>query len=163
MQSIDALLFRLHELAMEFPDDERPIFNGPASEEAISSFQAAASAQLPDDFAAFLRKCDSIIAMDVWNGYWIGGVEGLLGNIDCNDFPSEVLEGKSPVAVVPIATDGGGNAFLLALSGNKVWKWNHESGDTELIAHGFTSFLGRIVEDWEHFLRNDAAWGYLSG
>jgi len=73
MQSIDALLSRLHELEKEFSIDERPAFHQGVSADTISDLQKAVAAQIPEDFACFLRKCDSIVAMDVWNGYWIGG------------------------------------------------------------------------------------------
>jgi SMI1 / KNR4 family (SUKH-1) len=162
MQSIDDLLSRLHELAEEFSTDERPTFHQGASQDSISAFQAAA-AQVPKDFTYFLTQCDSIIAMDVWNGYWIGGVGGLLQNMARRDFPSVVSDANNSVPVIPVATDGGGNAFLMSLSGDKVWKWNHGTGDTTLVAPGFSSFLARIAEDWEHFLSDDRTWPYLSG
>jgi len=163
MQSIDALLSRLHELAEEFSIAEQPAFHQGVSADAIFALERAVMAQIPKDFSYFLRNCDAIVAMGVWNGYWIGGSEVLLRSITRKDFPSEVCEENNTTAVVPVATDGGGNAFLLSLDGDKVWKWNHETGNSTLVAHGFSSFLARIVEDWEHFLADDRAWRYLSG
>jgi len=52
---------------------------------------------------------------------------------------------------------------LLSLDGDKVWKWDHETGDLALVSLGFSSFLARIIEDWEHFLADDREWPYLSG
>ena len=163
MQSIDGLISRLHELANEFSTGERPTFHQGASSDDISALRAIAAAEVPEDFTYFLSQCDSIVAMDIWNGYWIGGVERLLRIIAGKDFPSEVSERNNPVSVIPVATDGGGNAFLLSLNGDKVWKWNHETGDAILVANGFSSFLARIAEDWEHFLSDDRTWRYLSG
>jgi hypothetical protein len=163
MQSIDGSLSRLHELAGHFSSEERPEFHPGASPDAISALQAVVRSQLPEEFTYFLGQCDSIIAMDVWNGYWIGGVEGLLRSIARKDFPSVVSESNNPVAVFPAATDGGGNGFLLSSNGDAIWKWNHETGDTTLVASGFSSFLERIADDWKHYLSGDQAWRYLSG
>jgi SMI1/KNR4 family protein SUKH-1 len=163
MQSIDAMLLRLRALATAFSVNERPTFHPGASPEAISALQAVTAGPVPEDFAYFLSQCDSIIAMDVWNGYWIGGIEWLRRSVACGDFPSAISEGGNPDSVIPVATDGGGNAFLLSLGSDKVWKWNHESGDATLVARGFAAFLARIVEDWEHFLSSDSTWSYLSG
>ena len=85
---------------------------------------------LPASIRAFLAEHDSIAAMDVWNGYWIGGVS-LLRSIERGDFPGSVESHR----VMPIATDGGGNAFLMpGDSDGRVWKWSHETSEVKVLA-----------------------------
>ena len=62
---------------------------------------------LPGDLREFLELTDSIVAMSVHNGYWLGGINNL---IDEGSLP-RVADGE---AAIPVATDGGGNAFVLA-------------------------------------------------
>jgi hypothetical protein len=162
MQIIDELLFRLHELGDCFSAEEKPTFSAGASPQAITALQGCVSQPLPDDFASFLHRCDSIVAMNVWNGLWIGGIVSLERSIKRNDFPKMLNRERNQIELVPVATDGGGNAFLMALSDRSVWKWNHESNDCTLVADDFSGFLKRIIDDWEHYLAGDFVWNYLT-
>jgi hypothetical protein len=101
--------------------------------------------------------------MEVWNGYWVGGLAQLTTNVSRGDFPATVAEENGPSGVMPVATDGGGNAFLMSLRGGTVWKWNHETGGVRAVADNFTGFLQRVLQDWEHYLSDDDTWDYLSG
>jgi len=162
MLQIDQVLSRLRKLADEFPAEGRPRFSPRASADSLVAFEKVVGTRLPEQLAGFLRQCDSIVAMDVWNGYWVGGVEQLLRSVGRNDFPAKLVEAENDV-VVPVATDGGGNAFLMSVNDQRVWKWNHETGNSTPVAHDFVSFLGRIADDWEHFIAGDPVWRYLSG
>jgi hypothetical protein len=162
MLQIDQVLSRLRKLADEFPAEERPKFSPGASADSVVGFEKVVGTRLPEQLAHFLRQCDSIVAMDVWIGYWVGGVEQLLRSMGRKDFPAKLVEANHDV-VVPVATDGGGNAFLMSVKDQRVWKWNHETGNSTTVAHDFASFLQRIADDWEHFLARDSAWHYLSG
>ena len=154
---------RLRSLAERFPADERPAFMPGSMATDITAMEQCLRSPLPDDFADFLRKCEAIHAMDVWNGYWIGGIAELMRSISRGDFPGLVANGDRPVPVVPVATDGGGNAFLLSLDGRTVWKRDHETASVQSVAAGFMGFLLRVEEDWEHYLRRDYDWQYLAG
>lgn len=102
--------------------------------------------------------------MDIWNGYWIGGLISIQQMMEQRSFPSRYAEATENYSLIPIATDGGGNAFLMALGQkNLVWKWWHETGKMDLVAKNFSEFLARVSADWEHFLTKDCTWKYLSG
>jgi hypothetical protein len=94
--------------------------------------------------------------MSVHNGYWLGGVEQLSQSTARADFPHSVEGGP----VVPVATDGGGNAFLLGPSG-RVWRWDHETDSLVEIADSFQSFLERVADDWEAYLTDRPGWQFL--
>jgi hypothetical protein len=64
---------------------------------------------------------DAVVGMSVHNGYWLGGIERLMRSACRGDFPRNVENEPA----IPVATDGGGNAFLLAADG-QVWRWDHE-------------------------------------
>ena len=63
-------------------------------------------------------------------------------------------------AAIPVATDGGGNAFLLSASG-VVWQWNHETGEVENVAPSFGAFLERVAEDWAAYISDEPDWRFL--
>ena len=132
--------------------------------------------RLPYDYVEFLSLCRRIVASDVFNGYYLYSP---LGRPADSSIPRRLLVGAEPrlqeVAVSAVAGDGGGNQFLMgvgSVAAGRVWKWNHErpvgldgvarEGLTE-IADSFTAFLERVADDWEHFVRNDPAWSYISG
>jgi hypothetical protein len=83
-------------------------------------------------------------------------VEGLVRSIARGDFPRTV-EGQ-PAA--PVATDGGGNAFLLSACG-RVWRWDRQTGDVSPVAESFGAFLTRIAADWAAYLADTPGWRYL--
>jgi hypothetical protein len=64
---------------------------------------------------------------------------------------------------MPVATAGGGNAFLMRLDDRSICKWYHETGNCTPVAADFLSFLRRVAEDWEHYLAEDWSWNYLAG
>jgi cell wall assembly regulator SMI1 len=146
--------------ARSVPQPTRPIFAPPASAEDIALLEAAVGNSLPTSIRAFLAEHDSIVAMDVWNGYWIGGVCTLLRSIERGDFPGRIDSHR----VMPIATDGGGNAFLTPVdSDGPVWKWSHETGAIKEIASSFQHFLDRIADDFRMFAAGKGDWPYMSG
>jgi hypothetical protein len=154
-------LSRLRELAGSFPEHSRPVFVPPASPEAILAFEQALGIRLTDEVREFLLVHDAIVAMNVWNGYWIGGTAELTRSVVRGDFPSEFLLGEGHVHLSPIATDGGGNAFLIAIDNGSVCHWEHETGSVSKVADSFTAFLGRVAEDWKHAAVGDEDWHYL--
>lgn len=144
---VKASLARLRELARAIPRpgcdwEERPRFEPPPSAEQVDAFERAAGFALPADLRTFLTDCGAVIEMSVHNGYWVGGVEGLARCIGRGDFPRSVA--GEPVA--PVATDGGGNAFLLSSSG-RVWRWDHETGNLSEVASSFAGFMERVASD----------------
>ncbi len=90
--------------------------------------------------------------MSVHNGYWLGGVERL----SVTDFP-QIAAGER---VAPVATDGGGNAFLLAECG-RVLMWSREKGNFSEVACSFSSFLELVVADWEAYIFDTPRWRFL--
>jgi hypothetical protein len=151
-------------LINEFSPPERPEIGRPNDEKIVAAFEQTLSEKLPKDFIAFLCDYDSIVAMDIWNGYWIGGLTSIKQMMEQKSFPSRCTEASKSYHLIPIATDGGGNGFLMALGQNNlVWKWWHETEQMDLVAKSFSDFLERVKTDWEHFLRKDYAWQYLSG
>ena len=151
----------LRELADSFPEHSRPTFGPPASPEAVLAFEQALSLRLPDEVREFLLSCDAIVAMNVWNGYWIGGTANLTRSVLREDFPSESLLCGRRIHLAPIATDGGGNAFLIAIDDGSVCYWEHEEGGVSRVADSFTAFLEQVAEDWKHASMNDKDWRYL--
>jgi hypothetical protein len=99
--------------------------------------------------------------MDVHNGYWIGGTTALTRSVSRGDFPRTIESGGETVSVAPIATDGGGNAFLVTAHDGQVWRWDHETGTLAAVAVSFGAFLERVARDWERAASGDANWEYL--
>src|SRR5262245_48246821 len=104
--SIATTLTRLRELARALPRpgcdwEERPRFDPPATPQAITELECIAGFPLPAEVRAFLAEAESIVAMSVHNGYWIGGIKQL---VESGSLP-RVAEGE---VAIPIATDGGG-------------------------------------------------------
>jgi hypothetical protein len=158
MPSVATTLTRLRDLALAFPRpdcdwEDRPRFNPPATSQSIAEIELSAGFDLPDDLRAFLNQTESIVAMSVHNGYWLGDIKQLVGG----SFP-RLVEGE---AVLPVATDGGGNAFFLGASG-RVWRWDHETGKVRLISASFAAFLERIADDWEAYASETPNWQFLT-
>ena len=154
-------LSRLRELAGSFPERSRPVFGPPASPEAVLAFEQALGLRLPDEVREFLFVCDAIVAMNVWNGYWIGGTADLTRMACREDLPRGFLPHEERVQLAPIATDGGGNAFLIAIDNGSICYWEHETGNISKVADSFTAFLGRVAEDWKHAAMGNEDWHYL--
>jgi len=138
------------------PWDEQPTFKAPKSEDLIIKLQEEAGFSFPTDLLAFFSEVDSIVGMSVHNGYWIGDVQKLSDMHSARNFPRIINDYKA----IPIATDGGGNGFLIDSSGY-VWNWNHGSEQLKQVSDSFTGFLERVVEDWEAFVFSRLDWEYL--
>jgi hypothetical protein len=159
--SVHASVVRLRSLATLLPRpgcdwEDCPTFAPSAPLSAVAELEAVAGFELPGDYRAFLAETGAITAMSVHNGYWLGGAVDLVGLIKQGDFPQKA--GTEPV--IPIATDGGGNAFLLAPTG-RVWRWQHETGKVTEVAGGFAAFLDRVAEDWEAYIAETPGWQFL--
>ncbi len=155
--AVETSLSRLRELALAFPRancewEEQPHFAPPATRQSVVEIERCAGFVLPSDLRTFLEQTNTVIGMSIHNGYWIGGIEGLLSG----SFPP-IIQDES---VLPIATDGGGNAFLISYSGH-VWKWYHETGKVVKVATSFDAFLERVIADWEAYLAGTPDWDFL--
>ncbi|WP_197527854.1 SMI1/KNR4 family protein [Posidoniimonas polymericola] len=156
-ESIEAL----RELAKAWPHEEcpweeRPSFRPASTAQALQEFEVLGGLLLPDDLRAFFSEVDAIVAMSVHNGYWIGGVEELSQSLRRGDFPAVI--GEAPA--IPVATDGGGNAFLMDATG-RVWRWSQEDGLLTQISGDFASFLARVVGDFRASYSDTPGWKYL--
>ncbi|QEL15348.1 SMI1/KNR4 family protein [Limnoglobus roseus] len=154
-------LARLRELALALPRpgcdwEERPHFEMPTTSEHLTEYEQAVGFPLPGDVRAFLAEVGAVVGMSVHNGYWLGDVERLTCSVKYGDYPKHV--GNDPVA--PIATDGGGNAFLLSASG-PIWRWDHETEKMSKVATSFAAFLDRVVADWEAYVSDTPRWKFL--
>jgi hypothetical protein len=76
-----------------------------------------------------------------------GAVMGILRSIGRGDF-LRTIEGER---AIPIATDGGGNAFPMTADG-QVWPWGHETNKTMKIAKSFSNFLSSVVDEWAAYI-----------
>jgi len=159
--AVEASLARLRELALGIPRpgcdwEERPRFQPPASPKQVAAFERAAGFPLPADLRAFLADAGAVVGMSVHNGYWVGDVERLGRSIDRGDFPRSV----SGESAVPVATDGGGNAFLLS-EGGRVWRWDHDTGSVSEVAASFEHFIERVAADWSAYVAETPGWRVL--
>jgi hypothetical protein len=158
---IVACLDKLREIALAFPRptcawEDRPLFDPPAAPDAVAAFERVAGFPLPDDLRDFFAITEAVVGMSVHNGYWVGGLKKLVSAMDLGDFPRQVA-GES---AAPVATDGGGNAFLLT-AGGRVWRWDHETGRVSVVAVTFGEFLARVAADWEAYVADTPGWRFL--
>jgi len=158
---IDDALARLRDAAERLLESERPRFSSAASAQQIDVLETALGHRIPDDFRRLLQICDSIVAMEVHNGYWIGGSEALAEGLARGYFPRLISDGSTSTPASPIATDGGGNTFLARIVDSSVWRLDHETGNVELVAPSIDGFLQRVTEDWVHFAADDHEWHYV--
>jgi len=160
-EAIESVVATLLGLSARYPREVAPRIEDPASPAEISELQAAAGQTLPALVLALFQRTRAIVAMEVRNGYAIGGPLQLARSLRRQDFPAS-LDVQAPSArAIPVATDGGGNAFMVALGDGSVWRWDHETGALERVARDLPDFLGRIAEDWAHDLDGDSTWNYL--
>jgi len=158
LEVVETSLARLRELALALPRpgcewESRPTFDPPATPEAIAAFELAVGFPLPADFRAFLASAGAVIGMCVHNGYWLGGVEQLARLVEVGSLPREV----AGELVAPVATDGGGNSFLLC-SGGRVLRWGHDTGVVSAVAGSFAAFLERVADDWAAYVAGTPDW-----
>lgn len=164
MNRIEKAVTLLREIGASLPTDAQPVFGLGAEERAISAIEQKLGSRLPADFRTFLGTVDCVKAMQVWNGYWLGGANGIQRSLERQDPPQFVALPSGPIPVLPAGSDGGGNIWVLAAIGqDRVWKWNHETGRAAEMAETFAAFLERVAEDWRHFAINDLRWPYISG
>lgn len=155
------LVSRLRDVASDFPEWQAPTFGEPATERDLTSLRAATGIGLPSDFTTFLKITDAVIAMDIHNGYWIGGSAELSRSLRRGDYPVTVDADGRATRVVPVATDGGGNAFFTCVDTGTIWRWDHETGRVNLVAQDLADFLRRVADDWLHARSDDPSWNYL--
>jgi hypothetical protein len=161
LMNVEASLARLRELALAIPRpgcdwEEQPRFEPPAFLEAIDALERAAGFPLPTDLRIFFAHTDAVIGLSVHNGYWLGGIEQLSRSITRGDLPRS-LYGE---LAVPIATDGGGNAFLLSETG-RIWRWDHETTHVSAVAPSFGVFLDLVAADWAAYIAKMPGWRFL--
>jgi hypothetical protein len=158
---INEALVRLRAAARLFPASQQPSFHDGASAQQVDALEKTLGHCIPEDLRVLLRACDAIVTMDVRNGYWVGGTDTLVRSYARGDFPRAISDGPTEAAAIPIATDGGGNAFLARVSDGSVWRLDYETGAIERIAATIDGFLLRVAEDWEHEAAGDLEWSYL--
>ena len=93
--SVATTMTRLHELALGLPRpgcdwEDRPRFEPPATPQSVIELERMAGFALPGDLRAFLEQTESIVAMSVHNGYWLGGINKL---VEGDTFLPRVAEG----------------------------------------------------------------------
>lgn len=148
----------MRQLALALPRpgcdwEDRPRFEPPLTGQSVIELERMAGFALPGDLREFLGQTESIVAMSVHNGYWVGSIKPL---IEGNTWP-RVANGE---VTIPVATDGGGNAFLLGANG-QVWRWDHETDKLKLVAASFGAFLERVAEDWAAYVSEKPDWRFL--
>ena len=158
---IDGAVATLAQLGGKYPQGVAPRIEPPASVAEISEFQVACGKPVPATVLALLRRTRAIVAMDIRNGYWIGGPVELARSVRRHDYPTGFEADGQPAQVIPVATDGGGNAFMIWLDVGSVWRWDHETGAVACVSQDLPAFLRRVAEDWAHDLEGDTAWTYL--
>ena len=158
--AIQSSVRRLYEAAALFQDeDDVPQFAPPASPSELDDLAIAAKVDLPVDFIRLLSLHRAIVAMNIHNGYWLGASAS--GPLVLAQGPSTATCGGVRVAVVPVASDGGGNLFLRPQTMSSIWHWDHETGIADQVADGLAEFLGLVADDWECAARGDETRAYL--
>lgn len=152
----------LRDCAGAFPEQDAPAFDLPATAGQIEALRKASRGFLGGQFEEFLRVTAGIVAMNVRNGYWIGGPNELTRALKRGDLPLYLSASNRGTPVVTVATDGGGNAFLVDVDTGAVWFWDHETSAERLVAADFVAFLRRVAEDWRHAAAGDETWDYIS-
>jgi hypothetical protein len=163
---IPGLLEQLRELALALPREGCPWegpahFEPPATSAEVEAAVLAAGGQLPDDVVTYLHLCGGIAAMTMHNGYWLSGARDIASQSFRENLPMSIVVSHKSESVIPIATDGGGNAFLLSVKTGRVWRWNHENDEVRPVTSSFTEFLHRVVEDWTAYITDKPDWKYL--
>ena len=178
---VDRVLLDLRALGAEianldfgYPVEEATFESG-AAPSRIESVAAVVGEPLPVDYRYFLSQCAGFTGMDFHNGYAVHTPEEVVRLFREAGAPRQVLTDRGAVPVLPVASDGGGNVFLLKLRmPHVVLRWDHEIGETGAalppghpgfreVADGFVVLLERIRADWSHFLGPDPeAWTYIT-
>lgn len=158
--SIDAVLRDLRELGgaiggidLGYPVDAAT-FSPPASADQVRTLAGRLLAPLPPDYAYFLSRCRGFAGMDFHNGYAVHGPELVLRILSEPGAPKWVRTNTSSLPTIPVASDGGGDVFLLDLgSPYTVRRWGHGIGSDRdevpdadpclrTLCQGFLAFLG---------------------
>jgi hypothetical protein len=178
---IDSALRDLRTLGAEIANQdfgypvEAATFDSGADASRSGAVAALVEAPLPSDYIYFLSQCAGVMGMDFHNGYVLHTPEEVVRRLSEGGLPRQVTTADGAVPVIPVASDGGGNVFLLQVGPPYgVLRWDHETGgggDAPASAHdgiqpvadSFASFLERIRDDWRHFLGDDpASWTYIT-
>jgi hypothetical protein len=160
-RAIEDAVATLAELSARYADDIAPRIEQAASLAEIAELQEGADQELPASVLAFLKRTRAIVAMEIRNGYWIGGPAELSRSMRRHDYPTRFDADGQTAHAIPFATDGGGNAFMITAVVGSVWRWDHETGTVAYISEDLAAFLRRVAEDWAHDLDGDDAWKYL--
>ncbi|MCA8987092.1 MAG: SMI1/KNR4 family protein [Planctomycetaceae bacterium] len=146
--------------ARTLPDDARPIFAAASSADKIAELESVFGCNLQPAVRAFFETHDSISALDVHCGYYIGGIDMIIRSLQRGDYAPNL----NGTAVFPIGSDGGGNAFLMPVGEDgPIWKWSHETGGTTQIADSFKVFLERLADDFRMYAAGNASWTFMAG
>jgi cell wall assembly regulator SMI1 len=132
---------------------------GQADEEQIQSFERLVGHRLPDGYRRFLlqhnggQPLNDEFEVPAWG---VTGVQYFFG-LQVDDgydlrWNQEVVADRLPVGVIPIATDSGGNAVCLGISGeqfDRVLFWDHEDEAVCLVplAATFEDFVNHLAPD----------------
>lgn len=156
--SVKTAVARLREIAAEWSAGDPPVFHPPATSNSLEAFAAELGCPLPEELAEFLRQTDAVVAMEIHNGYWLGGTEQLSRSVKRGDWP-RLIDG---LLAIPVATDGGGHAFLISATGDRVWRRERETGSWRVVAESFSRFLERVAADWVAFENQVPNWTFLT-
>ena len=120
-KSISEAVGLLHETAALLGEETAPEFCRPATKSGLDSLARSSKRALSADPRAFLSLHRAIVAMDVFNGYWLGASKS--GRLVLPSTPTAAKLTSDAEPVIPVATDGGGNAFVQSVQSGSIWRW----------------------------------------
>ena len=168
LRQLDDCLRTLREIDLGYPQGENVALSppDPASLEALIA-RAGLDPRAP--IIAFYRACGGLSLPDVYNGYFIGSPDQLLGTLV--DEPRRLADPFS-CDILVFGWDGGGGRFALGTTGDgqvlhlgdgAVRDGVFDGEDAvRVVAPDFPSFLERLLADVEAFVRDDRKWEYLA-
>ncbi len=157
ISDLQLLLDELEHIELGYPLGDNKICPAlPA--EAVSQLASRSDLTALGQVRAFYDQCNGIDLPDVWNGYFVHGLE-----IVCRG-EVRAIQGVVNASVVVLGSDGGGGKFavrtieqdVLHLSSQGVHSGIYMAGEgsVRIIAQDFGQFLDRLYADVEAFVRN---------
>ena len=135
---------------------EEPKFTDAPITSQLNEFEKVSGFQIKGELLEFFTLNDSIIAMSIHNGYWIGGINQLKNIYTSGNVTRKIKQ----ETCIPLATDGSGNTFIFT-EAESVWKVDHETLKETLISNSLSEFFERVIEDWKAFVEQKENWTYL--
>lgn len=169
INEVNLLLKKMNQVGFNYPLGDN-IVRSPGNKTLLPHLMTISGLASSSPFISFFEQCDGLNLPDVYVGYYIHTLEGILRGIE-NGEPVRISE-PIDCKIIVFGSDGGGGRFamrvdehneVLYLPVGAVYHgtFDGQTRHIKLLSDDFIGFLKRLKSDIKSFIENEKGWEYM--